>query len=142
VHLTLKRTGFGLNATLGELSVDGVFECYTLEDFVRAPAAPKVFGETAIPTGTYPVTIERSPRFSALAGHDVLTPRLHNVPGFDGVLIHPGNGPEDTEGCILVGRAKVGPARIGESRKAYDALFLKLFAAHDRGEAITISIER
>jgi hypothetical protein len=72
----------------------------------------------------------------------VLTPRLHNVPGFDGVLIHPGNGPEDTEGCILVGRAKVGPARIGESRKAYDALFLKLFAAHDRGEAITISIER
>jgi hypothetical protein len=142
VNLTLKRVSFGEKATLGELSVDGVFECYTLEDKVRGPGEAKVFGETAIPFGTYPITIERSPRLSALAGHDVFTPRLHGVPGFEGVLIHPGNVPADTLGCILVGRVKTGAARIDESRKAYEPLFFKLHAAHDRGETITLTIER
>lgn len=141
MNLTLKRTAFGLNATLGELEVNGQPQCWTLEDHYPEPYV-KTPGKTAIPFGTYPVTIERSPRFSKLAGHDVFTPRLHNVPGFEGVLIHPGNVPEDTEGCILVGQVKVGAARIEKSRAAYAALFAMLQAAVDRGEAITLTITR
>lgn len=128
-------------STISELYVDGVRESFTLEDKTRGPNEPKVFGETAIPAGTYPVTIERSPRFSALAGHDVFLPRLHNVPGFEGVLIHPGNAPEDTEGCILVGQVR-GVDRIEQSRAAFAALFPKLEAAAKRGEPITIEVRR
>lgn len=142
MNLTLKRTAFGLSATLGELSVDGVFECFTLEDHFPTPYV-KTPGRTAIPEGTYLVTIERSPRFSAFVGRDVFTPRLHHVPGFEGVLIHPGNRPEDTEGCILVGQAVLpSAARIGRSRAAYDALFRKLDLAILAGQQITLTVGR
>jgi hypothetical protein len=63
VNLTLKRVSFGEKATLGELSVDGVFECLHARRRCAA-RAPKVFGKTAIPFGTYPITIERSPHLS------------------------------------------------------------------------------
>ena len=128
-------------SSIGRLSLDGVDECFTLEDKQRRDGAPKIFGETAIPLGRYRLTIERSPRFSRLAGHDVFTPRLHDVPGFDGVLIHPGNHPGETLGCILVGR-KLGEAdEILESRLAYEALFPKLEAALNRGESVFLTVK-
>lgn len=128
-------------SSIGQLDVDGRPQCLTLEDRTRAPDAPKVFGETAIPLGRYPVTIERSPRFSELAGRDVFLPRLHNVPGYDGVLIHAGNKPEDTEGCILVGRTLGGDDEILESRMALAALQPLIQAALDRGEAVFLTVQ-
>lgn len=133
MKLTLKRETFTMNSTRGSLWVDGAFECYTLEDFVRSTGAPKVYGKTAIPFGTYEVRITHSPRF----GVDM--PLLLDVPGFQGVRIHPGNSAEDTEGCILVGKT-YGPDRVGESRDAYRELFKKLKAAQDRGERIELTI--
>ena len=81
--------------------------CWTLEDVAReVPGEPveawKIPGETAIPYGTYRVIVNRSARFSAKAGHDVLLPLLLGVPGFAGVRLHGGNRSGDTEGCILV----------------------------------------
>ena len=122
-------------STIGTLFVDGVRECVTLEDRVRAPGI-KVAGETAIPAGTYRLTFEFSPRLKRE------TPRLQDVPGFTGVLIHAGNAPEDSEGCILVGRVVgPGPDRISESRLARDALEAKIRDALARGEAVAIRVE-
>ena len=107
--------------TLGELWEDGYRRCYTLEDPVRPTKIP---GVTAIPAGRYRVTISRSPRFG------VLMPEIHDVPGFLGVRIHTGNRPEDTEGCLLVGRAIDPRTRtLVDSRAAYAALYARLVAS-------------
>jgi hypothetical protein len=121
MELALKRRWFTERSTIGELFVDGVFECYVLEDATRPPDE-KVFGETCIPVGRYPIIINHSPRF----GVDM--PLLLDVPGFQGVRIHPGNKPDDTEGCLLVGRQMTQDA-IMDSRLAYESLFPKLVAS-------------
>ena len=94
MKLQLMREQYRPDSTVGRLLVDGTFECFTLEDGIRTS---KVHGRTAIPPGTYRVTVTPSPRFRKAL------PRLHDVPNFQGVLIHPGNTAADTEGCILVG---------------------------------------
>ena len=130
VQIQVKRHSTANGCTLGELSLNGKFFCYTMEDPVRS-TGPKVPGDTAIPAGTYPVTIERSPAFR------MLTPRLHGVPGFEGVLLHPGNGPKDTRGCVLVGFAKLpSNTKIYQSREAFEALMNKLLPA----TSITLTI--
>jgi hypothetical protein len=114
-------------STQGVLKIDGIFECYTLEDVVRPK---KIAGITAIPVGIYKVVITPSNRFK----RDL--PLLVNVPGFEGVRIHPGNTDADTEGCILVGTSS-GKDSIGNSRIAFNQLFEKLC----RAQAISICIK-
>ena len=127
MKLRLERIEFYSSDTIGKLYCDGKFVCYTLEDTVRT--GPKVYGETAIPVGTYTVTLELSPRFKTIL------PRLHNVPQFEGVLIHSGNYPKDTEGCILVGTSE-RDSYIEESKLALKKLISILTSTSD-----TISIE-
>lgn len=131
MRIKLERQEFQPKCTIGELFVDGCFECYTLEDVVRQE---KVYGETAIPYGTYEIDITRSNRFK----RDL--PLLKDVPNFSGIRIHPGNTDADTEGCILVGRTK-GNDFVGESRAAFAALFTKIREAIDQGDTVTIDIE-
>lgn len=133
MKLTLNRSPSDSACTIGQLLVDGNPECFTLEDIVRPPGAPKVFGETAIPAGTYGVIITFSPHFQ----RDL--PLLVNVPGFEGVRIHPGNVAADTEGCVLVGVDRLADS-IGRSRIAFDALFPKIEQALVRGELVSIEI--
>ena len=97
MKLHLKRIAFKETYTIGKLSIDGVPFCETIEDKVR-PKGEKVFGETAIPAGTYSVIYNYSPRFKRKL------PRLLQVPMFDGVLIHNGNTALNSHGCILVGK--------------------------------------
>lgn len=85
------------NATMGKMFVDGVFFAFTLEDKVREI---KVWGETAIPTGTYSVFVRYSNRFKK----ELVA--IKDVPNFDGVLIHGGNTDKDTHGCILIGEMR------------------------------------
>jgi hypothetical protein len=66
-------------------------------------------------------------------------PLLENVPGFEGVRFHPGNRPEDTDGCILVGRIK-GPDKIAESIQAFDELMSILQEAAAQQKKISIQI--
>jgi len=133
VQLTLSRSQFEPNCTIGRLFVDGKQFCWTLEDVVRPTGAPKVFGQTAIPPGTYGLIITHSPHF----GRDL--PLLLNVPGFDGIRIHPGNTDADTEGCILVGMDRLADS-IGRSRIAFDALFPQIQQALARGELVSIEV--
>lgn len=131
MKLTVRRLELTGQSTIGRLAVDGVDFCWTLEDVVRA--GPKVPGQTAIPAGTYAVRLTMSNRFKRVL------PLLMNVPGFEGVRIHPGNTADDTEGCLLVGLGHADD-RITDSRAAFDALFARLQAADARGEDISLEI--
>lgn len=136
--LELVRRWLTEESTIGQLSINGVFQCYTLEDKVREvvgqPVASwKVFAKTAIPVGTYNITINFSDRFRKWL------PELVNVPGFDGIRIHSGNDDVDTEGCILVGQTK-GDNYIFNSKLAFNQLFIKIQEARNSGEDITITI--
>ena len=126
MKIEVKRLHRTDNSTIGELTIDGKFECYTLEDKERDV---KIKGETAIPKGTYKVIINQSNRFKRLL------PLLIGVPNFDGVRIHAGNSNHDTEGCILVGQNR-SVDYITKSRKAFDSLFKKMQGAKN----ITITI--
>lgn len=127
MKITVKRLHRTELSTIGELSIDGKFECYTLEDKERDV---KIKSETAIPKGEYKVIINQSNRFKRLL------PLLLNVKNFEGVRIHPGNTNHDTEGCILVGTTR-SKDFIGSSRIAFQRLFKKMQLAKD----ITITIE-
>lgn len=138
MKLKLERDLCSKTCSIGDLYVDDVWECHTLEDVVReVDGVPvkgwKIHGDTAIPRGTYPVTITYSERFK----RDL--PLLGNVEGFSGVRIHPGNTSADTEGCILVGRTKTDKS-IGESRAAFKELYDKIEDAINSGDTVEIEI--
>lgn len=97
LEIGVLRTVFTDTATRGLLFVNGQYWGHTLEDRLR-PYGEKVFGETCIPAGQYPVLLAESPNFGKLL------PRIQNVPYFTGVLFHGGNRPRDTLGCILIAR--------------------------------------
>jgi hypothetical protein len=124
MQLRVLRTTFTNKSTIGELYVDGEFECYTLEDVVRPVKIP---GMTAISEGIYQVDVTFSARFKRLL------PELRDVPNFQGVRIHPGNTDADTEGCILVGQTKARDF-IGNSRAAFAKLFPRIEAARKNGK--------
>lgn len=141
--------------TIGKLYVDDVFFCNTLEDKDRGLTSTmslteikklKLKGETAIPTGTYTILMNVvSPKYSKSSWYikncnGARMPRLENVPGYEGVLIHSGNSAADTLGCILVGKNDV----VGMVTKSKDyllQLYNKMYAAYKKGEKITITIK-
>ena len=143
MELDIKRIARRENYTVGRLYIDGKYFCDTLEDKDRGlrqdmPVAiiraTKRKGITAIPTGRYRVTLAvQSPKFSKRAIYQFCNgylPRLINVPGYDGVLIHIGNTARDTEGCLLVGRnTQVG--KVLDSRKTFIELYDRLLGAKD-----------
>ena len=116
MDLRLSREPSTPSGTYGALYLNGVWQCWTLEDIVRDVKIPR---ETAIPAGVYPVTLTPSVRFKRIL------PLVNTVPGFTGVRIHPGNTIEDTEGCILVGQDR-DMGRVLKSRIAFERLFEKL----------------
>jgi hypothetical protein len=138
LELLLKRVVRKPKATFGDLYVDTVYECHTIEDVVRdidEDGTGKIPHETAIPAGRYKVIINLSPKFGKRM------PRLLNVPHFDGILIHPGNSSEDTWGCIIVGTLIAGDDFLAQSTVAFQKLFPKLDIAQSLGKEIWITIE-
>jgi hypothetical protein len=131
MKLLVQRYPSDENCTLGKLFVNDLYECHTLEDIVR-PDGEKVFGQTAIPAGTYKVVITFSDHFQ----RDL--PLLLDVPDFEGVRIHPGNVAKDTEGCLLVGEG-AGVDAITQSRAAFDVLWTKIRDAIGAGEEVEIT---
>ena len=125
-----KRHWYTDKTSIGLWIVDGIHFCFSLEDVARADGV-KIPGITAIPAGEYDLTIDESKRFGRLMPH------ILDVPGFDGVRIHWGNRPEDTEGCPVLGYQK-GLDVIWDSVKAFDDFFAKLDAALKRGEKCSI----
>lgn len=122
MKITLKRDQFREDCTLGQLFIDGIFECYTLEPPVRKDK-PR-----AIPLGTYKLEMYNSP------SNKRKVPLLLNVPGFDMVEIHIGNFPKNSKACVLTGKDR-GSNYLLDSRLAFDALMKKVQPAIERGEA-------
>lgn len=154
MKLLVDRKWKKTNYTIGNLYVDGVKFCNTLEDTDRGLKQTdsleeikkkKVYGETAIPTGTYQVRMDIvSPKYNAVSFFKKLcngmVPRIMNVPGFEGILIHTGNSPIDTYGCLLVGKnTQVG--RVTQSKDTFEKLYKKMKKAHDKGEKIWIEFK-
>lgn len=153
MKILVKRVAKKEKYTIGKMYVDDVYVCDTIEDKDRdlTQNTPlndikkkKVYGQTAIPSGTYNVTLDvvstkfvQKPYFKELCGDKL--PRLMNVPGFDGVLIHTGNDEDDSYGCIIVGYNKV-KGKVIESRKAFEKLYPILKQASNKKEKITIQI--
>jgi hypothetical protein len=139
MEILVQREPSTLESTPGTLSIDGAFECFTLEDVVReVPGRPvstwKIQNETAIPVGLYQVIVDFSSRFQ------LDMPHVLNVPGFDGIRIHSGNTAADTDGCVLLGQQRNGLDDVINSRAAFDAFFPKLQAAISRGEPVTLTV--
>ena len=134
MEIHVKRKIFTNKSTISELSINGTFFCFTLEDTDRylEQGHQKIFGLTAIPRGTYNVVLSFSNRFQKYL------PEIQNVPGFKGIRMHTGNKPEDTEGCILVGKIKTKDF-IGESAKAFNAFMAELKKV-EKKEKINITI--
>lgn len=140
--------------TIGKLYIDGTFFCNTLEDKDRGlkntmPLEEikknKKAGVTAIPTGTYNVRMDIvSPKYSSKEWfikncHGAKMPRLDNVPGFEGILIHCGNKASDTDGCLLVGKNDV-KGMVTKSKEYFLQLYNKMYAAYSKGEKIEITV--
>lgn len=139
--------------TIGILFIDGVRFCEVLEDRDRGLkqsmttaeiAKIKVYGETAIPTGTYEVTLNVvSPKYAAISSWKNFNggkmPRVLGVKGFEGILIHPGNTALQSNGCLIPGEnKKVG--QVLNSRRTFEKLYRKMKAAADRKEKIILDI--
>lgn len=131
MHIKLIRDTFTKNSTIGKLFVNDRYECNTLEDVVRV--GKKVYGATAIPEGTYNVTIDWSMKYQKYMPH------ILDVPEFQGIRIHSGNTPDDTEGCILLGMGRKVDW-VSQSKLAFEAFFLKLDNAVEKNEKITIEV--
>ena len=146
MKLDVIRTQFGKDATNGMLFLDGIFECFTLEDEVRLDK--KVMSETAIPLGEYEIKLRTEggfhSKYTARYG-DVLKGMLwlQDVPNFKWILIHVGNTDESTAGCLLLGETqqdldKGKDGFIGGSGDAYKKMYPKVAEAILSGEKVTI----
>lgn len=142
MKLLVKRVALKPDYTIGRLYVNGEYFCDTLEDAVRDT---KIYGKTAIPCGTYRITMDVvSPRFkdrSWAKPYDGKLPRLIDVPNYEGVLIHVGNSSEDTSGCLLVGQNKVKGKVVNSTQTFMSLMDKHLIPAKNRGEEITITYE-
>jgi len=125
--ILLKRAAKQPTYTIGHVyvNIEVVKICDSLEDPVRDlnndgdltdPGEHKIWGDTAIPVGYYPVEkIHNHPHFGNCF-------RVYNVPSFDGIFMHAGNYPKDTHGCPLMGYNTVKGA-VMNSRPALEKLF-------------------
>ena len=145
MNLELKRIFKGKDYTIGRLFIDGEYFCDTLEDPVRQldSIKDKIYSETAIPAGKYKVSMSIvSPKYSIRKSYNWCggrLPRLLDVPFFEGILIHSGNTPDHTAGCILVGENKI-KGQVINSMNTLKNLWVKLNVADEIGEEIWIDI--
>lgn len=153
LELLLIRRYLGASYTIGSLYINGVYFCDVLEDPDRRLTSTtpeviirqkKIYGNTAIPTGTYHVAMDTvSPKFKSrywAVRYKGIVPRILSVPGFDGVLIHVGNTPADTLGCLLVGENKVKGQVINSANTFYRLMDKYLMPAAARGEDVMLTI--
>lgn len=147
MNLTIERFAFGRDSTLGELLVDGLHECFTLEDERRVE---KVQGETCIPVGRYRIKLRTGGGMHAR--YLARFPSIHrgmlwlqDVTDFTYVYLHIGNDESETDGCPLLGRVPVilpdGEFRVATSTDAYLALYGRVVDAMDAGQLVHLTVK-
>lgn len=140
--------------TISNLTIDGKWFCNVLEDAdrglddsmsiakIRELKKPSI---TAIPKGTYEITLDViSPKYCTNSFYKQVcngkVPRLLNVKGFEGILIHAGNTDKDSAGCLLVG-INLERGKVLKSKETFRKLYKMLSEAKLRGEYIQITIK-
>lgn len=143
MEIVLNRIAKKDSYTIGKLYIDGKYVCDTCEDkdrgltdsmTVEEIKSKKVYGQTAIPTGTYTVSYTMSNRFKKMM------PLINNVKGFEGIRIHSGNTAADSLGCIILGENKA-VGKVLNSRATCAKVYPMIEAAFKKGEKITITIK-
>lgn len=151
MKLLLDRFFKGPKYTVGHLYIDGKYFCDTIEDVDRGLLdsmslaeiqSKKIPSETAIPRGIYKVTLDVvSPKYSKRDFYIKVckgkVPRLLNVKGFEGILIHAGNTEEDSAGCIILGENKV-KGKVINSRSTFEKFYNTLIKSNSKEITITI----
>lgn len=154
MKVTVKRIAKKDKYTIGKVYIDDVYVCDSIEDKDRGLSDDmtleqikkiKVKTQTAIPTGTYNLTLKtQSPSFSKKTYYknycNGYLPRIQNVKGFDGILLHRGTDQNSSSGCIILGYNKV-VGKVVDSQKAFETVYTKLKEASSKGEKITITIK-
>ena len=150
MELVLERKWKKSNYTIGILLIDNKKFCEVIEDKDRGLKDSMTTEQiklikkpnmTAIPTGTYDVTLDVfSSKFGNIPFYKKVCngklPRLLNVKGFEGILIHCGNTQLDTSGCLIVGENKV-KGKVINSKITFEKLYNILKNNKDK---ITIKI--
>lgn len=144
MDIKLLRFSQKKDATTGLLFVDNTFQCFTLEDVHRDV---KVAGKTRIHAGRYKISLANwgniNDRYLKKFGEDFHKGLLilHDVPNFTGILIHMGNTPEHTEGCILVGStSNTELGTITSSEDAYRRIYTPIRDAIIAKKDVWISV--
>ena len=140
MNITVKRKRNDGDTTIGDMFIDDIFVCNTLED---QPNVKKIYAETRIPAGTYEIKFRKEGKFHNLYSErfkEFHVGMLHitNIPGFEYVLIHVGNTDEDTAGCLLVGVAKDKEWTLTNSTATYKTVYRQIAAALLENEKVTI----
>jgi len=140
--LELFRKKSNGDTTIGELFIDGLYFCKTLEDEYREV---KVMHETRISAGTYKIKLQLNGTMTG--GYAKRFPTMHqgmlwlqNVPNFTTIYIHIGNTDDDTSGCILVGKDELD-YKLSRSTVAYISLYTKVVEALNHNEEVKITIK-
>ena len=143
MNIELPRKITSAQWTIGEMSMNGVYECFTLEDEKRTV---KVHGETRIPAGRYKILFrkvesEKTKKYRARFPWFTWHLELQNVPNFKYVYIHIGNTDKDSDGCILLGKTADHVAgTIGQSVAAFTTFYQKVSALLENGREVWITI--
>jgi len=152
LKLLLERRYKKNSYSIGLLYINGVLFSNTLEDKDRDLTfnmplyeinRRKVYGETAIPRGSYRIEMTYSPKLAKrawCAKEKGYSPQIMNVPGFAGIRIHPLNRPEESLGCIGVGDNKAKGMILNSTARYRELLEKHLLPAFARGDTVTLQI--
>lgn len=143
MQVRLERHTSGAKSTQGRLYIDDEFACYTLEN----PWLNNERRISCIPAGTYEIKFRRvggwfkqaQETFPELHNPVFGMLEIHDVPERDYILIHWGNYPKDTDGCILVGETESADV-VGASRDAYRKVYPIISNPLSCGQRVTIEI--
>ena len=155
MKVLVKRIFSNNRYTIAHVYVDGTYVCDSIEDTDRGwnngmsdawIRNNKVYAKSSIPVGTYDLTLNVvSPKFVQKAYYKKFCggrlPRILNVPGFDGILMHRGATERDSAGCIILGYNKI-KGQVVNSQEAFEKFYKILEEANKKKEKITIEITR
>ena len=153
VRLDIERAWKKADYTIGRFFVNGTRFHESLEDPDRGLdssmsldkiKALKIAGQTAIPAGTYKVTMSVSAKYkdrSWAKKYNGLVPEIVGVPGYSGVRIHPANKASEVEGCVAIGENKVRGGVINSQKTYFELMDKYLMPAWYAGEEMSITIK-
>lgn len=145
MELRIKKIHETRNCTVSRLFINGKPSVLILQDGHRDV---KEYGDTRIPAGRYEIKLRKAggfhQRYLAKYGasfHKGML-ELQAVPNFTWILIHIGNTPEDTKGCLLTGTTSSNSnCFVGGSEKAYLELYPQVANAITAGQRVFITMD-